>query len=449
MSKNNVWLYKQSNKLEKSIIDYFTSVGKWDKVIWHDAEFQKNRFNDTDIKEQYDNHEYIEIPEDVYSHVYEHFFIYIDMYVRWSPWSSSIYDQKNIHDYLNLFNRSLNFIYSLLIKNEIDLVIFNRAPHLGGDLLLCLLAEKMNITTLFLEQSKFPNKFFHYFSFKDFGTFDTSKQISEYEKIQIDQKFEKELWYMDDIYKRRKQTPKNFLREKFRDEYRLFVESIDHRGWEQSLYRYSLRKQFKENSREIIDSDIDLSQPYVYFPLHLQPEQTTSAWGGKYTDQLLALERLSQKIPDDWLIYVKENPGQNFYMRGKFFYERIKAIPNLKVVPTSTNTYTLLANCQFAATITGTVGWEAITGGKNVLVFGWGTWYKSLPGVFEYHEALKVKDIQDYEIDHRELEEKVGKLQTKMSEGIIYLQEKEAYPKYDEDINRKTVIDSLENILYR
>lgn len=448
MKKQNVWFYKMNNPLEKSIIEHFKRKGLWENVIWHDAEFKMVRYNDVEITEQYDNHTYVDIPEHIYDKVYKYLPHYVDMYARWSPWSSFIYDQKNIHDYLNLFNRSVNFIYRLLIEKEIDLVIFNVAPHLGGDFILYLLAQQMNIKTLLMEQSMFPNKFFHFFKLEDYGNFETSKKQSDYSKVEIEKKSSKDLWYMDEIYQKNKKTFKNALRGKLRDEYRLFIESINHRGWEQSLYRYALRKRYKKNSTEITERDIDLEQPYVYFPLHLQPEQTTSLWGGKYVDQLLALERLSQKLPEGWFIYVKENPVQNFYMRGEFFFERLKAIPGVKVVPKSMDTYALLSKSKFAATITGTVGWEAITGGKNVLVFGWGVWYKSLPGVFQYNESTDINDIISYQIDHNELEHKVAELQTKMSEGVIYLWYKEGYKKFDEEVNKRTVIRSLQKLLY-
>lgn len=446
---NNVWYYKMGNDLEKDIITHFTSSNQWGSVICHEAEFHHLRYNDIETNKLYEKHTYIDLPEELYDHVYKYLYMFIDMYHRMSPWTVFIYDQKNIHDYLNLFNRSINFIYWLLKKEEIDLVIFPRAPHLGGDLILYLLAEKMGIKTLFLENWLFPNRFFHYFNLWDFGRFDTSKKLAEPEKVHIEKRFEKELWYMDEIYqKKEKKSIRNSLSKKFRPEYRVLVESFQHRGWEQSLYRYSLRKKYKKNLAEVVEADVNFDEPYVYFPLHLQPEQTTSLFGGQYADQLLALERLSNKLPEGWHIYIKENPQQNFYMRGEFFFERLKTIPKAKVVPCNTNTYHLIEKSKFVATITGTAGWEAICGGKKALIFGWGVWYKTLPGVFQYHEDLDINDILNYNIDHGELENKVAEMKTKMGTGIIYPMYKKAYPDYDEGKNKRNVIDALEKILY-
>lgn len=446
---DNVWYYKMGNDVENYIINYFTSANQWNNVVLHEAEFEHVRYNDYEMNNLYDKHTYIEMPEDIYNHVYDYLYTYIDMYHRMSPWTVYIYDQKNIHDYLNLFNRNINFVYWLLKKEEIDLVVFPRGPHLGGDLVLYLLAEKMGIKTLIMENWLFANRFFHCFDLWDFGTFDTSLKLSEQEPVKIEQKFEKELWYMDEVYrKKERKTFRKVLSEKFRPEYRLLVESFQHRGWEQSLYRYSLRKKYKKNLAEVIEENISLDKPYVYFPLHLQPEQTTSLYGGEYCDQLLALERLTSKLPNDWYIYVKENPQQNFYMRGEFFFERLKRIPKVKVVPNNSNTYRLIANSKFVATVTGTAGWEAISGGKPALVFGWGVWYKTLPGVFQYHEDLDINDILNYDIDHNELEQKVSELKTKMGTGIIYPWYKKGYSDYDEEKNKRNVVDSLEKILY-
>jgi len=154
-------------------------------------------------------------------------------------------------------------------------------------------------------------------------------------------------------------------------------------------------------------------------------------------------------LHEGWKIYVKENPKQTFFMRGRWFYKRFKAIKNAIMVPPQTNTYKLLEQCQFAATITGTVGWEAITGGKNVLVFGWGVWYKTLPGVFSYHPSLKVSEIINNKINFQDLETQLNKLLNKMGNGVVY--NKGGYKSIVEGYNKKNninnIISSLEIIL--
>ncbi|MBC8342365.1 MAG: capsule biosynthesis protein, partial [Bacteroidetes bacterium] len=206
---------------------------------------------------------------------------------------------------------------------------------------------------------------------------------------------------------------------------------------------------YKKRLNNFIRHDINLDVPFVYFPLHFQPEKTTSNWGGIYNDQVLALERLSTAIPPDWKIYIKENPKQNGYMRGKWFFERLKSIPNLIMVPIDMNTYELLDKSQFVATVTGTAGWEAITGGKNALIFGWGVWYKSLPGVFQYEEGMDVTKILNNKIDHSQLEKRFGDLYALMADGVIYRGYETMIPGFDTRDNIKTVIRSLTRIIYQ
>ena len=69
--------------------------------------------------------------------------------------------------------------------------------------------------------------------------------------------------------------------------------------------------------------------------------------------------KLARKL--GWRILVKENPQQIGYQRGKWFYERLAGIPQVELVPRKLDTYELLRRCRFAATITGTIGWESIT----------------------------------------------------------------------------------------
>lgn len=143
-----------------------------------------------------------------------------------------------------------------------------------------------------------------------------------------------------------------------------------------------------------LESSPDFTKSFIYFPLHFQPEPSTSPLGGPFRDQLLALEILVATLPKDWLIYVKEHPtewpvnGTHFHSyRYSKYYEAITRFPNVRLVPIQTDTFKLTSHAKAVATITGTAGWEAILRGKPALIFGY-PWYMFASGVF------RVSDIQ-------------------------------------------------------
>lgn len=98
------------------------------------------------------------------------------------------------------------------------------------------------------------------------------------------------------------------------------------------------------------------SNPFVYFPLHLQPELTTSALGGDFADQVLAIERLARIIPSHWKIVLKENPKQTAFRGTPLFFERLDLVPSVTWVAQDTPTHGLLSQCEWVATITGSAG---------------------------------------------------------------------------------------------
>jgi hypothetical protein len=213
-----------------------------------------------------------------------------------------------------------------------------------------------------------------------------------------------------------------------------------------AITKYHKSKTYLEDMASICDSAIDSEKKYVYFPLHLQPELTTSLLGGKYCDQVLAIERLSNMLPKDWFIYVKENPKQTEFMRGDWFFKRLKTIRNVRVISPQINTYDLIKNCEFVATVTGTAGWEAITGGTKVLIFG-NAWYRSMPGVFQYSEDIDIQHILDAVIDHSEVEKQLALLQAKMVDGIVnpyYVNDVEGF---DADVNARSVVSVVMKLI--
>jgi len=142
-----------------------------------------------------------------------------------------------------------------------------------------------------------------------------------------------------------------------------------------------------------LSSKPDLSKPFIYFPLHLQPEFSTNPLGGYFRDQLLALEVLAASLPKDFEIYVKEHPTQwpvggtrhNPY-RPKDYYHSMARFPSVRLIPTTTNSFELIRHSKAVATVSGTAAWEAVLRGKPSLIFGY-PWFQHAPGVFRINDV--------------------------------------------------------------
>lgn len=168
-----------------------------------------------------------------------------------------------------------------------------------------------------------------------------------------------------------------------------------------------------------------MEEPFVYFPLHLQPEATTSPMGGVFVDQYLAVEVLARAVPSGWKVVVKENPAQRFAKRDYGFYEHLGRLPNIRLVSRSADTFNLIEKCAAVATITGTAGWEALFKGKPVLVFG-NAFYRGAPGTVDAGEpdelasAMRKIDAGTFRacsVD--ELDQWLAAIQSCTREGVV------------------------------
>ena len=195
------------------------------------------------------------------------------------------------------------------------------------------------------------------------------------------------------------------------------------------------------------DVPVDLSGDFIYFPLQLQPEMTTSALGDAYRDQALAVEHLSEILPEGVRILVKENPKQHSaHMRGPLFFHRLKRIASVTFLPSWADTRALTDHARFVATITGTVGWEAIRSGKPALVFG-RAWYRRLPGVVEYRAGLTYADILAATPDHDALQQTAGDLLARTHQGVVDRHYTKLVSDFDAEANDKAVAATITGLL--
>lgn len=110
---------------------------------------------------------------------------------------------------------------------------------------------------------------------------------------------------------------------------------------------------------------------FVYFPLHYQPEASTSPLGGIWCDQLQAIQCLAESLPQDWKLLVKEHPLQRkAALRSRRFYENLKSDKKILTVDRSVSGEELTIHSEVIATVTGTAALEALLALKPAITFG-------------------------------------------------------------------------------
>lgn len=345
---------------------------------------------------------------------------------------------KTMADYADFYHITADVIAQKLIDGAVNMALFFNVPHLTYDLILYQTAKSLGIKTLIVTQSLFPNYFLSLKNVEDIGNVNLTKKGTPY-PIKKDSHLK--LFYMNSIKQEHEEA--GTISFKGICQFIIFLLFKRPLAALNLFYVFRLVKHMKkiygkfpkwrdpfasffhEDSLAYFDhlatfenQTLDLKGDFVYFPLQFQPEMTTSALGGKFRDQAYAIERLANVLPSNFRILVKENPKQGAYMRGPMFFHRLKRIPNVTFLPSWASTHILTEKARFVATITGTVGWEAIRQGKPALVFG-KAWYRKFEGVHEWRDDITCAEIIATKINHATLEENVGSFLAQAHKGVF------------------------------
>lgn len=308
-------------------------------------------------------------------------------------------DRKKI--YLN----HLRYWNWILDRNNIDLFFSFNVPHEGYDFVIYSLCQVKKIKTLYfyplpingalllIEDWENPAQEINQIYKKMIQQTKIENQETKYTPqmaLKFKQYYEMQVSVTSDpipFYMKKETLRKNIgVKElKFYKYSNIFQKLLTPQYWQIKLYWLQLKLinetrlfKFYENNA----SNPDISQKYIYLPLHFQPEATTSPLAGAFINQLLIVQLLAYAIPDDFFIYVKEHPNQTIFGRNIDFYKNLLNIPKVKLVPKKYNSFRLLENCVAVATATGTAGWEGLFRKKPVLMFGH-HFYQYAYGVFQ------------------------------------------------------------------
>lgn len=157
------------------------------------------------------------------------------------------------------------------------------------------------------------------------------------------------------------------------------------------LYMISvlLKKKYRQNymNRKLI-SAVDLSIPFIYFPMAVDLERNLLINAPLYTNQIEIIRSIAKSLPMGFHLYVKENPSQiSREWRPISEYKEILSIPNVTLIHPSVSAQKLLQKCSLVVTIAGSSGFESAFYGKPAIVFA-NVGYSILPSI------KKVTDIE-------------------------------------------------------
>jgi hypothetical protein len=327
----------------------------------------------------------------------------------------------------------------LLRRHRVDEVWFIIAPHLGLDHALAIAARLLRIPVLIIRQLPFPAKFA--WEWRLDGRVLENTAPLDFEPW-TQGAIPLNLFYMaprqwDPPLKALKRRVRSLLRELVRLRWRTIGArawrgAVDRRWWRLAIWIEGMdpatRPQAARHLAALAAAGrarsrrrfIDLQQvkaPFVYFPLHYEPEANADVYGGDYAFQPDALAALSAAVPEGWCIFVKENPAQGFVRRGEAFYRLIAALPNVFWVPDETSSAMLVERAALVASLCGTVGYESLLVGKPCLYFG-DPWYAGLPGAVRFRAGIDLAALAKTRVDKSELDAAVNALVSAAADGI-------------------------------
>ncbi|MDO8619789.1 MAG: hypothetical protein Q7R64_00370 [bacterium] len=329
------------------------------------------------------------------------------------------FDEFVVDERRRIYYEMVRYWSGVLSRYTPDVVLFPTLPHFGYDYILYSLARLAGIKTIFFDDTRFPGRLLpatdlaHLTeSLKSAMTRNTGKQYSlddlapdirgyyesrsrkDYSVVPsyiADQKERHSIWKLRLPWEKMGESLRDFsflhkapryLRFLARERTIPFVKKVG------THLSYPLLSDLRKEYTALTHAP-DFGRPFVYFPLQKQPERTTSPQGDMFVDQLLALELVSSALPKGSVIYVKEHPLQWAHFGVRFsssryrgYYERISRIPNVVLIPLSTDSYRLINESLSVSAVTGSAGWEAVLRGKPAIIFG-KVWYEDCQGIFK------------------------------------------------------------------
>jgi len=412
------------------VAKYFYDNYRWTPILWQTTKenqnyvklkfpnidtidfFEANRGNFDDIKLEYKK----VLSKNVLNRYLRYEKITIKMMDRMDPTRYSF----NYSERVQLYYGILEFILNYIDIQKPDLLVFHETPHFPFEYLLYAVAIENNIEILRFSPTHINGKTF----LSSTLTSQPKNYDLNYKNIMKNNSLNKEVdlyinkinsiytdaipFYMREINSSAKnnfiykilylflKSVKYLYKEKLSTKYFKSRNKSIHKEFSKmdyaisilpsGLYKIKLQNEYQKYVK-LTSAEFNLNDKFIYFPLHYQPEKTTSPEGDFFADQFLAINMLSKFSKGRFNIYVKEHISQfSQKLKGEQgrqidFYMELYKLGNIIFVDMNVNSFLLIDKSIAVATITGTAGIESVIRGTPTLIFGY-PWYKNCHSIF-------------------------------------------------------------------
>ena len=166
---------------------------------------------------------------------------------------------------------------------------------------------------------------------------------------------------------------------------------------------YLIKKNYRESfvNKNFLYT-IKNDEPFIFFPLHQEPERSLLLSAPFYNNQLEIIKQIAKSLPVGYKLYVKEHPtqGKGRGWRPISVYKQIMQIPNVKLIHPSVDSHEILPKCSMVASISGTTCFEAAFYEKPSIVFA-NEGYTILPCINQIKSYEELPNIINSTLDTR------------------------------------------------
>ena len=216
-------------------------------------------------------------------------------------------------------------------------------------------------------------------------------------------------WKKDQIINLLKDTFRKYISKKNYNEYLEYnpLNPFKISAFKKLKYINKRRQNILKELKKYSNNKFSLKDDFIYYALHYEPEKSTLPDGGDFHDQLIAILKLRELVPNEIKIYVKEHPSLflkavwGYRGRSPLLYRLINEIDNVYIIHHEIKTIDLIKNSLFTSTITGTIGFESAIIGKKSIIFG-NSWYKGCPNTISWSPSLSYKEIMENKIQNKD-----------------------------------------------